>query len=302
MNVIAAGITAQGDQTMKHFTIDTDNNITVHASKKAARETGAGVFSTEEQLADLIGSDNKRLVEIWNSLAGVTPVTKFANRKVAAERIWKAIQGLGEIAGAPAPAEQAAGSTTTTPEPMPAIEVAAETTSEPAGEQEAAAAENDTLLPAEVSEPAQLALEVQETATAAEPATFNAQVPDVAPWDAQGKKGSPAKKAPKAKKAAKPANEESGPGSRDAAARGRRHPLRNHDHHGLAEAYRTRLHGWRDEEGGVHRRILQAGERRAHLPDQQVGLSALLLPARLRPRRAFLLYPPFLAHWGGVES
>src|SRR5579872_891146 len=81
---------------MKHFTIDTDNNITVHASKKAARETGAAIFSTEEQFADLIGADNKRLVEIFNSLPGVKPVAKFANRKVATERIWKAIQSLGE--------------------------------------------------------------------------------------------------------------------------------------------------------------------------------------------------------------
>jgi hypothetical protein len=54
MNVIAAAITAQGDYTkMKHFTIDTDNNITVHPSKKAARDTGAGVFLNEVQLADL---------------------------------------------------------------------------------------------------------------------------------------------------------------------------------------------------------------------------------------------------------
>ena len=77
---------------MKMFTIDTDNNITVHTSRKAARETGAGVFATEEQFADLIGPDNKRLVEIWNSLAGVKAVTKFANRKAATERIWKALQ------------------------------------------------------------------------------------------------------------------------------------------------------------------------------------------------------------------
>ena len=88
---------------MKTFTIDTDNNITVHASRKAARETGAGVFATEEQLAELIGPDNKRLVEIWNSLAGVKPVTKFANRKAATERIWKALQSLGEQAAAPVP-------------------------------------------------------------------------------------------------------------------------------------------------------------------------------------------------------
>ena len=41
-----------------------------------------------------------RMVEIWNSLAGVKPVTKFANRKVATERIWKALQGLGALAAA----------------------------------------------------------------------------------------------------------------------------------------------------------------------------------------------------------
>lgn len=34
-------------------------------------QTGAGIFSTEEQFADLIGPDNKRLVEIWNSLPDV---------------------------------------------------------------------------------------------------------------------------------------------------------------------------------------------------------------------------------------
>src|ERR1035438_8145275 len=85
---------------MKHFTIDTENSITVHPSKKAARETGAGVFASEVELADLIGPDNKRLVEIWNSIPGVTPVTKFANRKVATERIWKAIQSLGDTPAA----------------------------------------------------------------------------------------------------------------------------------------------------------------------------------------------------------
>jgi hypothetical protein len=82
---------------MKAFTIDADNNITFHTSRKAAKETGAGVFATEEQFADLIG-DSKRLVDIWNSLPGVKAVTKFNSRKTATERIWKAIQNLGEVA------------------------------------------------------------------------------------------------------------------------------------------------------------------------------------------------------------
>lgn len=93
---------------MQHFTIDTENNITVHANRRAARDTGASVFSTEVQFADLIGPDNKRLLEIYNSLPGVKPVTKFANRKAATERIWKAIQTLGEVAASkpePAPVE-----------------------------------------------------------------------------------------------------------------------------------------------------------------------------------------------------
>ncbi len=80
---------------MKHFTIDQENNITFHTSRREAKESGGTPFSTEEQFADTIGNDNKRLLEIWNSLPGVKPVTKFENRKRATERIWRAIQNLG---------------------------------------------------------------------------------------------------------------------------------------------------------------------------------------------------------------
>lgn len=114
---------------MKHFTIDAENHITVHASRKAARETGLGVFSTEEQFGDLIGPDNKRLVTIWNGLPGVKPVNKFTNRKVATERIWKVVRELGApaepVAGAAAQASNTAPtaatpSTTLTPSQEPA--------------------------------------------------------------------------------------------------------------------------------------------------------------------------------------
>ena len=57
---------------MKHFTIDTENSITVHTSRKAAREPALKFFTTEEQFADLIGPDNKRLVEIWNTIPPVS--------------------------------------------------------------------------------------------------------------------------------------------------------------------------------------------------------------------------------------
>ena len=79
---------------MSVFTIDSDNNITVHATRKTARESGAAPFDTAENFAEVIGPDNKRLVEIWNGLTGVTPVKKFTSRKVAARRIFSELQKL----------------------------------------------------------------------------------------------------------------------------------------------------------------------------------------------------------------
>ena len=46
---------------MRHFSITAENNITAYASRKEARETNAGVFSTEEQFADLIEERDARL-------------------------------------------------------------------------------------------------------------------------------------------------------------------------------------------------------------------------------------------------
>ena len=103
---------------MSAFTIDTDNNITVHATRKAARQTGASVFDTAENLAELIGPDNKRLVEIWNSLTGVTPVKKFTSRAVAARRIFAEVQKLAPTVHTPGgPAD---GATEADPAPAPA--------------------------------------------------------------------------------------------------------------------------------------------------------------------------------------
>jgi hypothetical protein len=179
---------------MKHFTIDTENNITVHASRKAARDTGVGVFATEEQLADLIGPDTKRLVEIWNSLPGVKPATKFANRKVATERIWRVVQELGKpTAGelVPKPTGGKTGADTVqvqNPAEEPSVEQAegeptVEASTPPAGVESAAAP-----------------VENPPSEAPAEPmATVGAQAPDVGP--AAGKSS---KKTTKSKKSAPP--------------------------------------------------------------------------------------------------
>jgi hypothetical protein len=176
MNVIAVASRRKEITYMKTFTIDGDNNITVHASRKAARETGIPAFANEADLAELIGTDNKRLVEIWNSLPGVKPVAKFANRKVAAERIWKAIQSLGETTAAPVQAEEP---TSAIPEPV--VEVVVEPVAPPAETAIAEPVPTETV-PVEVI------------------ATVDAQVAPVAPAPAKAtKKAAPAKKAPKAK-------------------------------------------------------------------------------------------------------
>ena len=113
--------------------------------------------------------------------------------------------------------------------------------------------------------------------------------PRVAPAKGKStKKTTACQEAPKAKKAAKSAGnrraarrQQDGPGGRDAPAEERRHAGGDHGQDGLAEAHRPRVHGRRDEEGRVHRRVLQTREGRAHLPDQPVASapSSLARPA-----------------------
>ena len=81
---------------MTTFTIDTDNNITAHATAAEAKAVAdAERFSNEAALAKLAANwTAARLVEIYNSLTGVTPVKKFKDRKTAAARIWINIQNL----------------------------------------------------------------------------------------------------------------------------------------------------------------------------------------------------------------
>ena len=67
MNVLIADEAAQGDKPMKTYTIENENNnITVHASAKAAETVpGAERFSSEAALGKLAGDwPASRLVEI----------------------------------------------------------------------------------------------------------------------------------------------------------------------------------------------------------------------------------------------
>jgi hypothetical protein len=102
---------------MKIYTIENaTNNITIHASAKEAEAViDAQRFRNQAGLAKLAADwPMARLIEIWNSLPGVTPVKKFKDRGTAAERIWNIIEGLESRTGE-APSADAAKDATAEP-------------------------------------------------------------------------------------------------------------------------------------------------------------------------------------------
>ena len=193
---------------MKTFTIDTENNITIHASKKAAKETGASVFASEDEFAELVGSDGKRLVAIWNTLPGATPVKKFKDCKTGVARIWKQIQSLGASASGTEAEEHVID------KPEPTLEAAPEVTIEAGTPQTAAVGQTNAALPAEVSESAaQVKQEAPEVVASGEPISSVDTQATNAPATATepSKQARRAKKASKVPKVAEAAKSESGP-------------------------------------------------------------------------------------------
>src|SRR5580704_2834606 len=142
---VSAAKPRKGTNTMKIFTIENDtNNITAHATvQEAEAVANAERFRNEAGLSKLAADwPAARLVEIWNSLPGVTPLKKFKDRQTAVARIWKALETLGQPTTAatevdePTPAPEAvpvpdqaeeasltAEPTAVSPEPAPATPV-----------------------------------------------------------------------------------------------------------------------------------------------------------------------------------
>src|ERR1700731_1735747 len=83
---------------MATFTINEDNNITAFATAAEAAQAGDSTTTSFDSQAALakVSADwpLSRFVDIWNSIPGNAEVTKFADRKKAVTRIWKAIQPL----------------------------------------------------------------------------------------------------------------------------------------------------------------------------------------------------------------
>src|SRR5713226_3217365 len=94
---------------MTTFTIDADNNITALTGTEAT-PSGSEAFASEKDLLRIAAEwPAERLVEIWNSIPGVTAVTRFTNGKAGVARVWKAIQGLAKPAPKAKPAKKADG-------------------------------------------------------------------------------------------------------------------------------------------------------------------------------------------------
>ena len=93
---------------MATFTIDSENNIVAHTDLPAGDDESQS-FSTAKQLGKLTAAwPASRLVDTWNSFAGVAPfddlkpVKKFTDRKAAVARIFKAVERLSPDVALPA--------------------------------------------------------------------------------------------------------------------------------------------------------------------------------------------------------
>jgi len=80
-----------------------DHIRTSDEQRRTETDGGRSSFASEQELQELASQwPMKRLVEIWNRLPGIEPVTRFTDRKTAIARIWRAIQPRAEKGGKPA--------------------------------------------------------------------------------------------------------------------------------------------------------------------------------------------------------
>ncbi|MDB5406925.1 MAG: hypothetical protein JWL84_1837 [Rhodospirillales bacterium] len=67
--------------------------VTAHARVPSEIADDATILESRDQLANA-NLPMADLVRIWNSLPGVTPVTKFKDRKIGVQRLWAAFERL----------------------------------------------------------------------------------------------------------------------------------------------------------------------------------------------------------------
>ena len=99
---------------MTTFTIDTENNITAFDSFEEANtiDHAGQIFTSPEEFQTITASwPYARLVETYNSLPGIVTVKKFATRRIAAVRIWEALNAMNGLKKAAKPVKEERGAT-----------------------------------------------------------------------------------------------------------------------------------------------------------------------------------------------
>src|SRR5438309_8991205 len=76
------------------FHVTTEGLLTAITPESGEQEkAGQRVVTSRNEWETIAGNwPLKRLVAIWNSLPGVTPVEKFTSRQIALQRIWRAVE------------------------------------------------------------------------------------------------------------------------------------------------------------------------------------------------------------------
>jgi hypothetical protein len=111
MNVLTT-MDVAGRSKMKTPLTDSESKIATVASG-AEGEVNAVVaaerFSSVEEFAEMTQDwPLSRLVAMWNGLPGVTPVSRFTDRKTAVMRIWKALRNPAGAANGSSPSPKRA--------------------------------------------------------------------------------------------------------------------------------------------------------------------------------------------------
>lgn len=79
------------------YVITNDNRIHRMPADGSEPKTAALVFCTADELmAGTARWPVARLALVWNKLPGRKPVARFENRRIAVDRLWRAVQDIGE--------------------------------------------------------------------------------------------------------------------------------------------------------------------------------------------------------------
>ena len=77
----------------KQYVIGSDNRVRVMQAAESVGENEVSFASEQELIRATATWPVRRLVEIWNQLPNQSEVTRFENRSIALQRLWKALSG-----------------------------------------------------------------------------------------------------------------------------------------------------------------------------------------------------------------